>query len=224
MQVSLTQIPQAGARRGGAAGSATQILRVCEAQTRGGKWPPACGAVSVRGGGDGLRGADTGRVPAAGGACVDVAEAPASRAEATRQGDSWERELRSPALPGSACAWASRQGPQARGRPPLVLLEASPWPKARWPRRTPPPAGLGGRLGQVAPPSRLAPVYPEGLRSAPQSLWFRSPRPGAGGGRREREPRPAHCVPIVALHKGAASLSLSFFTYAAELKVTEKVK
>lgn len=45
-----------------------------------------------------------------------------------------------------------------------------------------------------------------------------------GGGRREREPRPAHCVPIVALHKGAASLSLSFFTYAAELKVTEKVK
>lgn len=84
--------------------------------------------------------------------------------------------------------------------------------------------GLGGGLGQVAPPSRLAPVYPEGLRSAPQSLWFRSPRPGAGGGRREREPRPAHCVPIVALHKGAASLSLSFFTYAAELKVTEKVK
>lgn len=157
MQVSLTQIPQAGARRGGAAGSATQILRVCEAQTRGGKWPPACGAVSVRGVGDGLRGADTGRVPAAGGACVDAAEAPASRAEATRQGDSWERELRSPALPGSACAWASRQGPQARGRPPLVLLEASPWPKAQWPRRTPPPAGLrGGALGR----SPLHPDWP----------------------------------------------------------------
>lgn len=47
---------------------------------------------------------------------------------------------------------------------------------------------------------------------------------GRWRGRREREPRPAHCVPIVALHKGAASLSLSFFTYAAELKVTEKVK
>lgn len=47
-------------------------------------------------------------------------------------------------------------------------------------------------------------------------VGFRSPRPGAGGGR--------PLCPHVALHKGAASLSLSFFTYAAELKVTEKVK
>lgn len=140
--------------------SATQILRVCEAQTRGGKWPPACGAASVRGVGDGLHGADTGRVPAAGGACVDAAEAPASRAEATRQGDSWERELRSPALPGSACAWASRQGPQARGRPPLVLLEASPWPKARWPRRTPPPAGLRGGPWAGRPSIQTGPGLP----------------------------------------------------------------
>lgn len=157
---------------------------------------PRAARSACAGGGDGLRGADPGRVPAAGGACVDTAEAPASRAEATRQGDSWERELRSPALPGSACAWASRQGPQARGRPPLVLLEASPWPKAPWPRRTPPPAGLGGGLGQVAPPSRLAPVYPEGLRSAPQSLWFRSPRPGAGGAGENGNPGPPTVSPL----------------------------
>lgn len=46
-QVSLTQIPQAWAR-GVGAGSMTQIFRVCEAQTRGGKRSPTCGAVTAQ--------------------------------------------------------------------------------------------------------------------------------------------------------------------------------